>query len=349
MEVPPGFDIPEGHVLRLKKGVYGTRQGGHVWYIDFSSTLSELGYMHTEADHTVFICKSSGFPDIITTYVDDMGLISESLEHINRDKKALRRHYQMMDLGEMGWILGIHMTHNCEKGTIALLQEKFIKEMLVCYGMSEAHPISTPALANEHLLKLSSPEVDAKSYQCTLGSLIYPMLGTHPDLGYTIAALSRHATNPSPDHQHALEHVFCYLQATSDHQLILRRGTLGNSTLLGYADADWASDVNDCKSTSGYMFKLRGSAISWSSKKQAAIVLSSTKAEYITRAHTTKKAIWLRQLLFELGQDMSSPTILCIDNQSTITIAQNPEFYDCTKHINIHYHLSLLLACDSST
>jgi hypothetical protein len=164
------------------------------------------------------------------------------------------------------------------------------------------------------------------------------MLGTYPDLGYTIAALSRHATNPSPDHQCALEHVFRYLQATSDHQLILRHGTLGNSTLLGYADADWASDVNDCKSTSGYMFKLRGSAISWSSKKQAAIVLSSTKAEYITRAHTTKEAIWLRQLLFELGQDMSSPTILRIDNQSTITIAQNPEFYDCTKHINIHYH-----------
>jgi hypothetical protein len=93
MEVPLGFDILEGHTLRLKKGIYGIRQGGHIWYIDFSSTLSELGYVHTEADHAVFICKSSSFPNIITTYVDDMGLISESLEHINRDKEALRRHY----------------------------------------------------------------------------------------------------------------------------------------------------------------------------------------------------------------------------------------------------------------
>jgi len=90
MEVPPGFDIPEGHVLKLKKGIYSTRQGSHVWYIDFSGTLSELGYTRMEADHTVFVRKSSGFPDIITTYVDDMGLISESLERINRNKEALR-------------------------------------------------------------------------------------------------------------------------------------------------------------------------------------------------------------------------------------------------------------------
>ena len=168
----------------------------------------------------------------------------------------------MTDLGKMGWILSIHVTHDCKKGMIALSQERFIKEMLVCYGMLEARPISTPALANEHLLKLSSPEVDAKSYQRALGSLMYPMLGTCPDLSYTIAALSHHAANPSPNHQHALERMFRYLQATSDHRLILGHGTSGDSTLLGYANADWASDVNDRKSTSGYVFKLRGGAIS---------------------------------------------------------------------------------------
>src|SRR6266851_1057801 len=244
----------------------------------------------------------------------------------------------MTNLGKMGWILGIHMTCNREKGTIALSQERFIKEMLVRYGMSEARPISTPALANEHLLKLSSPEVDTKLYQHALSSLMYPMLGTRPNLGYAIAALGHHATNPGPDHQHALECMFHYLQATSNHRLVLGRGTSGNSTLLGYADADWASDVNNCKSTLGYMFKLGGGAISWSSKKQAAIALSSTEAEYITRAHAAKEAIWLRQLLTELGQDMSSPTVLHIDNQSAIAIAWNPEFHDHTKHIDIHYH-----------
>jgi hypothetical protein len=105
-------------------------------------------------------------------YVDNMGLISESLEHILQDKEALSRFYQMTNLGEMGWILGIWITQDHEKGTLALFQEKFIKEILECYEMSNSHPISTPALPNEHLIKLASPEVDAKSYQYVLGALM---------------------------------------------------------------------------------------------------------------------------------------------------------------------------------
>jgi hypothetical protein len=84
----------------------------------------------------------------------------------------------MTDLGEMGWILGIRITQDCEKGMLTLSQEKFIKETLKCYGMSNSRPISTPALPNKHLIKLSSPEVNAKSYQHALSSLMYPMLGT---------------------------------------------------------------------------------------------------------------------------------------------------------------------------
>ena len=93
MQPPPGFEVPEGHVLKLKKGVYGTRQGGRVWYEDMQGTLMELGYTRTEADHAVFVCPSDGIPDIITLYVDDMGLISESLERILQDKEALSRFY----------------------------------------------------------------------------------------------------------------------------------------------------------------------------------------------------------------------------------------------------------------
>jgi hypothetical protein len=263
MEVPPSFDIPDSHVLWLKKGVYGTKQGGRVWYINFSGTLSTLSYTPTQADHAIFVCKSpNNFPDVISTYVDDMGLISESLERINQDKEALKQHYQMTDLDEMGWILGICVTHDCEKHTISLCQQKFINDTLERYGMQNTQPISSPTLANEHLLKLLSPSVDAKAYQRALGSLMYPMLATRPDLAYAVAGLGRHAMTPSPDHQHALERVFCYLQVTADYQLVLGCSTTSVPTLLGYADSDWASDVNDRKLTSGYIFTLGGSAIS---------------------------------------------------------------------------------------
>jgi len=167
---------------------------------------------------------------------------------------------------------------------------------------------------------------------------MYPMLGTCPDLGYAIAALGHHAANPGPDHQHALKQVFQYLRATSDHQLVFERGTPSGSTLIGYADLDRASDINDHKSTSGYTFKLAGATVSWSSKKQTSVALSSTEAEYISGAHTAKEAVWLRQLLSKLGIDTSSPTILHVDNQSTIAITKNPEFHDHTKHIDVRYH-----------
>ena len=157
--------------------------------------------------------------------------------------------------------------------------------------MSDTHPISSPTLANEHLIKLSSPSINAKAYQHTLGSLMYPMLATCLDLAYAVAALGHHTANPGPDHQHALECVFQYLWATTDYQLVLGCSTSSSPTLLSYADADWASDINDHKSTSGYVFTLGGRAISWNSKKQSTVTLSSTEAEYITGCHAAKEAI----------------------------------------------------------
>ena len=167
---------------------------------------------------------------------------------------------------------------------------------------------------------------------------MYPMLATQPDLAYAVAALGRHATTPGPNHQHALEHVFRYLQATADYQLVLGHSTTSVPTLLGYANSDWASDVNNRKLTSGYVFTLGGGTISWSSKKQPTVTLSSTEAEYIAGAHATKEATWLRLLLTELEQDTSLPTILHVNNQSTIAIARNLEFHGCIKHIDVHYH-----------
>jgi len=150
---------------------------------------------------------------------------------------------------------------------------------------------------------------------------MYPMLRTRPDLAYTVAALGRHAASPGADHQHTLDHAFRYLRATSDQQLIFQCGTPSGTVLHGFVDADWASNVNDRKSTSGFVFMLGGAAISWSSKKQATVALLSTEAEYLAGAHAAKEAVWLRHLLGELGQDTNSLTALHIDNQSAITIA----------------------------
>ena len=199
----------------------------------------------------------------------------------------------MTDLGEISWILGIHVLRDRDEGWLSLSQQKYLEEVLDCFDKANVCPISTPSLPNQHLIHLPSPEVDAKHFQRTLGTLMYLMIGTHPDITYTVTALGHHATNPGTEHPHALDRLFCYLRSTSDYKLIYCREATGGDSLLGYVDTDWGSDVNDHKSTSGYVFTLAGGAISWSFKKQGAIALSSTEAEYIAGAHTAKEAIWL--------------------------------------------------------
>jgi hypothetical protein len=164
------------------------------------------------------------------------------------------------------------------------------------------------------------------------------MLGTRPDLAYAVGVLGQHAATPGEEHQRALDRVFWYLQATKDWHLVFQQGTPEGLSLTGFMDADWANELSDRSSTSGYTYKLAGGAISWSSKKQSSIALSSTEAEYIAGAHAAKEAIWLRRLLSKLGLPDHDPTTLRMDNQSAIAIAKNPQFHDRTKHIEVRYH-----------
>src|SRR5882724_8495631 len=198
--------------------------------------------------------------------------------------------------------------------------------------------MATPSLPNEQLEKLKEPEpdIDVHQYQSAVGALMYAMLGTHPDLAYTVGILSQHTATPGKAHVHALNHAFRYLQATAHDTLHFDGNELGK--LTGHVDADWAANVNDCHSISGYVFTMSGCAISWSSKKQGSVALSSTEAEYIAGTHAAKEAIWLRTLLSEFGELQEAPTTLLIDNQSAIAIVKNPAYHARTKHIAVRHH-----------
>jgi hypothetical protein len=337
MKPPLGFDVPNGMVLKLVKALYGTKQGRRVWYENIRDTLRTMGYECTNADQAVFMCTHSGTLSILAIY-NDITMACKSLEVINQDKEKLKQHYEMTDLGEIAWILGIHITCDRRARWIALSQEKYALEVLEHFGKSDVRPISTPTLANKHLAKIDSPEIKVQAYQRTVGALMYLMLGTHPDLAYTVAALGRHSACPGTDHQCALDRAFRYLRAMSDWKLTFQRGAPNGTILKGFINTNWASDVNNCKSTSGFIFMLAGGTVSWGSKKQSAIALLSTKAEYITAAHAAKEVIWLRQLLLEQKQKIEKATILYMDNLSAIAIAQNPEFHNRSKHIKIHHH-----------
>jgi Reverse transcriptase (RNA-dependent DNA polymerase) len=338
MNPSPGFDIPDGMVLRLIKAVYGTKQGGRVWYENIKARLTSMGYQNTQSDHAVFTRFADPHTSIIVLYVDNITMASSSLQEIQKDKALLCQYYKMTNLGDLAWILGMHVTHDRDTRWISLSQEKYLNEVLERFGKSSIRPISTPAIANEHLHKLSQPESDAKLYQSAVGALMYLMVGTCPDLSYAVLALRRHNAMPGPSHLHSLECVFKYLCGSMSLRLTFRRGTPEGTVLRGFVDADWASDINDRKSTSGFAFMLGGGAISWGSKKQTSVALSSTEAKYVAAAYAVKEAVWLQRLLRELNLDVTLPTILHMDNQSAIAIARNPEFHDRTKHIDLRHH-----------
>jgi hypothetical protein len=178
------------------------------------------------------------------------------------DKVLLKQHYEMTDLDDITWILGMHVTRDRTAGWISLSQEKYSCEILEHFRKSSVWPIATLALANEHLRKLPEPESNPKPYQSAVGALMYPMLGMRPDLACAVGALRRHNTTPRPVHFISLDRVFKYLRGSSALRLIFKREAPEGAVLCGFMDADWVSDINDRKSTSGFVFMLAGAAIS---------------------------------------------------------------------------------------
>jgi hypothetical protein len=180
--------------------------------------------------------------------------------------------------------------------------------------------------------------VEIKWYQRAVGSLMYAMLGTRPDIAYAVSVVSRFASKPTQAHKAAVTRILRYLRKTVDYVLVFR-GQL--TTLSGYSDSDWAGDYDTRKSTSGFIFGVGSAVISWSSKLQPTVALSTCEAEYIGQTNATKEAIWLRRLLNEIRPETANEpqaTIIYCDNQGAIALAKNPQFHARTKHIDIQHH-----------
>ena len=189
----------------------------------------------------------------------------------------------------------------------------------------------TPTTENER-------SADVKLYQEAIGCLTYAMTSTRPELASVVGILSQFMTNPSESHWNGIKRVFRYLKGTMDSGLTFS----GKSSVIlsAYCDANYAGDDNDSRSISGYIFYVGGNCVSWVSRKQDCVVLSSTEAEYVALSEACKEAVWLRRLLKQLGFVQSSGTVICEDNKGAIELSRNPKFHKRSKHIRTRYHFS---------
>lgn len=270
-----------------------------------------------------------------------MLIVGQDADMIQSLKKDLSKSFDMKDLGPAKQILGMEITRDRKAGKLWLSQEKYIERVLERFNMKHAKPVGTPLATHFKLDKRACPttekEKEAMSaipYSSAVGSLMYAMVCTRPDITHAVSLVSRFLSNPGKAHWEAVKWIFRYLRGTS--KLSLCYG--GDKPILqGYTDADMAGDLDNRKSTSGYVFTFSGGAISWQSKLQKCVALSTTEAEYIAAVEASKEMLWLKRFLQELGLKQSEYVVFC-DSQSAMDLSKNSMYHARTKHIDIRYH-----------
>jgi len=244
----------------------------------------------------------------------------------------------MTDLGEISSYLGMHITRNRANRSLRIDQCAYIENLLIHFGMQDCNPTCTPLPPNIELTKSEdvATSTTRSLYQQLIGSLLYAMIVSRPDISFAVTKLAQYSHNPSTSHLAAAKHLIRYLKGTADLG-ICYRGSSG-AGLIGYSDSDWAADRDDRRSMGAHVFLLAQGAVCWSSKKQHVVSLSSTEAEYMSLSQTAAQAAWIRSFLGELGMHLKGAITIVGDNKGSIDIANNPIVGRGTKHIAIRYH-----------
>ncbi|GBE90151.1 hypothetical protein SCP_1801750 [Sparassis crispa] len=343
---PPGQAEPgkEHLVCRLKRPLYGLKQSGRQFHKKISGELGSMGLTRSKVDHCIFWLRNEEDVLIllIALSVDD-STIAGTKAAVFWFKREISMHFEMSDLGEMHWILGIEVRRDRDARTLSLSQCAYIDMILARFNLQDAKSLTTPLDPGTVLSIHQCPSTprqfeDMKNipYREAIGSLMYAALGTRPDIAYAVTALSQFMKNPGRPHWEAAKRVFRYLAGTRERWLTFGETTDG---VEGFSDADWGS-AEHRHSISRYVFLLDGDAVSWSAKKQNVVALSSTEAEYIAITHATKEALWLHSLLADvLHPDiLRYPVRLHSDNKSAIALAKDDAYHAHTKHIDIRFH-----------
>ena len=346
MTVPPGLAKKDEHgnelVCKLVRGIYGLASSGRLWSDKLCAFMTKQGFKRAHGDPALYYRGSGKDLFLVTTHVDDL-LLAGSSDNIKGFLDALKASdIEASSQGELRFLLNMQVERDRSKKTITLHQTTYVRNLLTNFSMQNAHPVSTPM---EPHTTLGSVSVDKKTgnknarperYSELVGSLLYLSNTVRPDIAAAVGQLSRFLSDPKEHHWHAAVRVLRYLKGTMDLGISYNGCAERQNVLYGYADSDWGGCKDTKRSTSGYVFMLNGGAISWSSKRQSVVALSTAEAELVSATAATQEAVHLQILLAEIGFKQDTTTIF-EDNQPCIKIAENPITSPRTKHIDIRY------------
>jgi histone deacetylase 1/2 len=282
----------------------------------------------------LFTYNSKGNTVYLLVYVDDIIITSNNSSLLQSFITQLNQAFSLKHLGSLDYFLGIEV-NQLPNGSLLLTQSKYIRDLLNRTNMLESTPVSTPMQSSCKLSKDGSPALsDPFMYRSVVGALQYATL-TRPEISYVVNKVCQFMSCPLEAHWVAVKRILRYLKGTLHHGLCLSPAIPSTApSLKMFCDADWASDPDDRRSTSGAALYFGPNLISWWSRKQLVVARSSTEAEYKSLAHATAELLWVQTLLTELLVSFTSPVIYC-DNLSAVSLAHNPVMHSRTKHMEI--------------
>ncbi|CAB0002804.1 unnamed protein product, partial [Nesidiocoris tenuis] len=338
---PANFSEPDGQVWRLKKAVYGLKQAGRCWNEKITEVLAQMKFHRSKSDPCIFVRNTESAIVIVALWVDDVIVFSDNAGEKSKVKSSLAHHFEMKDLGPIHRCLGMNVTRDRARRQLSIDQTHYIEQVLKRFSMENCKPVSTPMESDVKGLAMEQKDVqpynEAVPYQEAIGCLLYISQITRPDIIFAVNTLSRFNRNFQLQHWSAVKRIMRYLKGTMYRKLAYSPSE-ETRNLTAYSDSDWGGVLTDRYSVSGLCVRLNNGLISWASRRQQTIALSSVEAEYMALSSCVQEVIWMRAMMQEVLYAIEGPTRIFCDNQGAIHLSHNEVVSRKSKHIELRYH-----------
>ena len=346
MKQPKGFEAKgmEELVWELQKGLYGLPQASRIWNKAMNKGMVGLGFTRIKCEYCLYFRQTEEGILLTGIHVDDFFLAASCLILAADFKKQLASIWEISDLGEATFCIGIAIERDLVNHHIYLSQTALIDKILSSFNMVDCNPVSTPMESGLVLSRHSditlTPEEELElqdiPYRRLVGLLMYLAIATRPDISLAIQKLSQFMTHYRMVHWNAAKRVIRYLKGT--RKLQLRLGGTVPAKLIGFSNASYACCPDSGKSVGAYCFSLGDGMISWLARKQKMVAQSTCDAEYIACSEAARECMWLHMLTSKINLAQSTPTPLLTDNEAALALAKDPRFHARAKHINTKWH-----------
>lgn len=343
-----GFEDQSRDIVLLDQSIYGAKQAHRQFNATLKSKFASIGFHSTEVDDSLYSKWDNSSFVHIHMHVDDGLVVSNNARLLASAKQDICKVYDVKWNNAPTEHLGIKFSRDRKLRTIHLSQESYLQRVLDRFGMEHSNPVSTPLHSSTRLSSASADDISnhsSFSYREILGCLNHAAVHTRPDISHAVSQLAQFSSGYGSCHVTAAKHLLRYIKGSLDVGLVFRKSDVPSRQLCGYADADYANDVDTRRSTTGYTITVGGSTVCWRSRRQRSVALSTTEAEYMSMGDCAKHLLWFRRLLYVLTMESIPvtpirmlPSTVFNDNNGAIFLSKEAAVNSRSKHIDVRHH-----------